>query len=381
MIPFNKAPYFEKVKEYVLLAMEQKDQSTAFCQLCAQWLTRRFLGTRAFMTNSCSAALDMAAMLLDLKPGDEVIMPSFTFSSTANAFVKQGAIPVFVDIRLDTMNLNEKKIEAAITQKTKAIVAMHYAGIACEMNAIMELAGMYHLAVVEDAAQAVLGSYYGKYLGTIGDLGCISFHETKNFSMGEGGALLMGRDSLYDRAEIIGDCGTSRGSFRRGELREYTWMEAGASCFPGELGCACLYAQLEQADSITGNRVESWQLYYDGLKPFEEKGWLRLPAVPDGCRHNGHIFYIRLKDKPSRDQLLTYLLSQGITGAFHYIPLHTSPAGRRYGRFHGEDIHTTEESGKLLRLPLYYNISHEDIERIVEVIDTWFQNSDGRAVV
>lgn len=372
MIPLNRPIYDKKEQEYLLSAMKHKTGQTSFCDLCGQWLSKR-MEVPALMTNSCSTALDLAAELLHLQAGDEVLLPSFTFSSTANAFVRQGVVPVFVDIRQDTMNLDETKLEAAITEKTKAIVPMHYAGISCEMDTILNIAEQHGLAVIEDAAQAMLSTYKGRLLGTLGSMGCVSFHATKNFSMGEGGALFLREKELLEEAEVLAECGTSRCRFRRGEETSYTWLAAGASCLPSEPGCMFLYPQLLQADEITKNRKETWNFYKNAFTALEQQELLRLPMVPEGCVHNGHIFYIRLQDKKSRDDMIAYLSERGIQAAFHYVPLHSSPAGRRYGRFHGEDNVTTAESEKLLRLPLSYGMTKEERERVAETVCDWFR--------
>ena len=372
MIPLHRAPYEKKEQEYMLSAMAKRTGQTSFCVLCRDFLAE-YTGRNTIMTTSCSTALDMAAALLMGRPGDEVILPSFTFASTANAFIRQGMVPVFVDIRPDTMNLDEKKIEAAITDRTIAVVPMHYAGVACEMDTILTVAQEYGLAVIEDAAQALYASYKGKPLGSFGGFGCVSFHETKNFSMGEGGALFIREEEKYSQAEIIAECGTSRSLQRRGLTDWYTWMEKGASCLPSELACMFLYPQLTQAEDITSDRVKSWNFYREALQSWENKGRIKLPAVPDGCEHNGHIFYVRAENKEHRDSLLSYLRGCGIMAAFHYIPLHSAPAGKKYGRFHGTDEVTTKESECLIRLPLYYGMSTEEKTRVVEAVETWLR--------
>lgn len=377
MIPLHRAPYEKKEQEYLMSAMASRTGQTSFCALCEEWL-QKYSDRNVMMTSSCSTALDMAAALLFGRPGDEVILPSFTFASTANAFIRQGMVPVFVDIRPDTMNLDEKKLEAAITDKTVAIVPMHYAGVACEMDTISEIAKEYHLAVIEDAAQAMCASYKEKALGSFGELGCVSFHETKNFSMGEGGALFAADGNVFERAEIMAECGTSRRLMKKGLVSQYTWMEKGASCLPSELSCMFLYPQLEQAWEITKDRLKTWEFYRNSLKIWEDAEQIKLPHVPAECKHNGHIFYLRMREKADRDSLLSYLREQGIMAAFHYIPLHSSPAGRKYGRFHGEDEFTTKESECLLRLPLYYGMYEEEKLLVVETVEHWLKKEKGR---
>lgn len=372
MIPLHRTPYENREQEYLMSAMELRTGQTSFCALCEEWM-KKYSGRNVRMTSSCSTALDMAAVLLKGKPGDEVILPSFTFASTANAFIRQGMIPVFADIRPDTMNLDEKKIEAAITEKTTAIVPMHYAGVACEMDTVLAIAKEHRLAVIEDAAQAAYAFYKGKPLGSLGDFGCISFHETKNFSMGEGGALLVKEDTTFERAEIYAECGTSRSRMRRGLADSYTWMDAGASCLPSELACTFLYSQLFSAAEMTKDRLATWDFYNEALQVWEERERIRLPKVPEGCAHNAHIFYLRTENKETRDSLLAYLRENGIMAAFHYIPLHSSPAGKKYGRFHGNDEFTTKESECLLRLPLYYGMKEEEKQQVAETVIAWLK--------
>jgi dTDP-4-amino-4,6-dideoxygalactose transaminase len=314
----------------------------------------------------------MAALLCDIQPGDEVIMPSFTFVSTADAFVLRGAKVVFVDIRPDTMNIDETKIEAAITKKTKAIVPVHYAGVACEMDTIMDIARRHNLWVVEDAAQGVTSYYKGKALGTIGDFGCFSFHETKNYSMGEGGALLIKSEDMIEPAEIIREKGTNRAKFFRGQIDKYTWVEAGSSYLPSELNAAYLYAQLEQKDKIFNDRMNTWNKYYEAFEELEEAGKVSLPVIPEGCEHNAHMFYLKCKDLEERTKLINYAKDNGVHMVFHYIPLHSAPAGKKYGRFHGEDIYTTKESERLVRLPLYYGMNERDREKVVSIVKEFY---------
>lgn len=323
---------------------------------------------KVLLTTSCTHATEMAAILADIKPGDEVIMPAYTFVSTADAFVLRGAKAKFVDIRPDTMNMDEKLIEEAITEKTKAIVPVHYAGVACEMDTIMEIAKKHNLLVIEDAAQGVMSTYKGRALGSIGDYGCYSFHETKNYSMGEGGALVIRDKDNCEMAEIVREKGTNRSKFFRGQIDKYTWVEAGSSYLPSELNAAYLWAQLEIADEIFNNRMESWNLYWEGLRGLSESGKIQLPFIPNECNHNAHMFYIKAKDLDERTKLISYLKSNGINSVFHYIPLHTAPAGKKYGEFVGEDVYTTKESERLLRLPLYYGMKKIDVERVIDAI-------------
>ena len=371
MIPLHRPIYYKKEQEFLKSAMAYRTGQTSFCALCEEWLTD-YMHMPALMTTSCSTSLDLAAALLHAKPGDEVIMPSYTFASTANAFVRQGLVPVFVDIRKDTMNLDEKKIEAAITNRTVAIVPVHYAGVACEMDEINQIADGYHLSVIEDVAQGICAYYKGRTLGSFGDFSCVSFHETKNFSMGEGGALFVKDVQKFAEAEVVADCGTDRKKVRRKEAAEYSWIAKGASCIPSDISCMFLYPQLQMAQEITENRRKTWDFYKESLKKLEENERLLLPLVPKECEHNGHIFAIRLENKGERDDLMRYLKEIGINAAFHYIPLHSAKAGREFGRFHGVDEVTTAESERLLRLPLYYGMTEEDKGRVVDAVYTWF---------
>lgn len=339
-----------------------------FTKLCHNWLEERTGCNKALLTHSCTAALEMSALLLDIEPGDEIIMPSYTFVSTANAFVLRGAIPVFVDIREDTLNINEALIESAITSRTKAIVPVHYAGVACEMDSIMALARRYDLKVVEDAAQGVMATYKGRALGSIGDLGAYSFHETKNVISGEGGALLVNDPAMALRAEIIREKGTDRNRFFRGEVDKYTWQEVGSSFLPGELIAAFLWAQLEEADRITQTRLASWNRYHEALAPLEAKGVLRRPIVPEDCQHNAHMYYVLLAQDIDRQTVLNTFKSQEISSVFHYIPLHSSPAGQRYGRVHGDMKVTDFKSERLVRLPLWVGINEEQQNRVIEIL-------------
>lgn len=374
MIVFNVPPYVGKENDYIMKAIENHKicGDGEFTRKCNTWLEEKTGTTKALLTTSCTHALEMAALLLDIKPGDEVIMPAFTFVSTADAFVLRGAKIVFVDIRPDTMNINEELIEDAITEKTKAIVPVHYAGVSCEMDRIMEIAKKHKLAVVEDAAQGVMASYKGRALGTIGDFGCYSFHETKNYSMGEGGALLVRDSSHVEDAEILREKGTDRSRFFRGQVDKYTWVNWGSSYLPSDMNAAYLWAQLEVAEEINNDRLTTWQHYYNGLKELEEDDKIELPYVPEECIHNAHMFYIKAKDLAERTALINYLKQNGISAVFHYIPLHTSPAGQKFGRFYGRDVYTTKESEKLVRLPMYYNLKEEDCQNVIETIKRFY---------
>ncbi len=375
MIPFNVPPYVGTEEKYILdaIAKHKICGDGEYTKKCNAWLEDKTGAEKVLLTTSCTHATEMAALLCDIKPGDEVIMPSFTFVSTADAFVLRGAKAVFVDIRPDTMNIDEKKIDAAITKKTKAIVPVHYAGVSCEMDTIMDIARRHNLWVVEDAAQGVMSTYKGKALGTIGDFGCFSFHETKNYSMGEGGALLIKSPDMIEPAEIIREKGTNRAKYFRGQIDKYTWVEAGSSYLPSELNAAYLYGQLENADKIFEDRMSSWNKYYNELKVLEDDGKIELPTIPEGCEHNAHMFYIKCKDIDERTNLINYAKEQGVMMVFHYIPLHSAPAGKKYGRFSGEDIYTTKESERLLRLPLYYNLTSEDQNKVIEVVNNFYK--------
>ena len=375
MIPFNMPPYVGTEKNYIKKAIENHKicGDGEFTKKCSAWIEEKTGTKKGLLTTSCTHALEMAALLLDIKPGDEVIMPSFTFVSTADAFVLRGAKAVFVDIRPDTMNINEELIEDAITDRTKAIVPVHYAGVACEMDRIMEIAAKHGLAVVEDAAQGVMSSYKGKALGTIGDFGCYSFHETKNYSMGEGGALLIRDDARTEDAEIIREKGTNRSKFFRGQIDKYTWVNWGSSYLPSDMNAAYLWAQLEQAEEINENRLNSWTEYYNGLKDLADEGKIELPYIPGECVHNAHMFYIKAKDLEERTPLIKYLKDNEINTAFHYIPLHSAPAGIKFGRFSGEDIYTTKESERLLRLPMYYQLTKEDRDKVIDKIREFYK--------
>lgn len=368
MIHFNVPPYVGKEFEYMHEAVVNHKicGDGPFTKKCDAWMEERFGAKKALLTTSGSTALDMAALLCNLQPGDEVILPSFTFSSTANSFVLAGATLVFVDIRPDTMNIDEKKIEAAITEKTRVICPVHYAGVACEMATIMDIARRHNLLVVEDAAQGVMSTYKGKALGTIGDFGCFSFHETKNYSAGEGGAILINNPAYIERAEILREKGTNRSQFFRGQVDKYTWVDFGDSYLQSDLNAAYLWAQLEVADEINENRLAAWNAYYEAFKPLEEKGAITLPTVPEGCVHNAHMFYIKCKDLDTRQAYIEFMKKNDILCVFHYVPLHSAPAGLKFGRFAGVDEHTTADSDRLVRLPMYYNIAEADLRKIIE---------------
>ena len=374
-VPFNVPPYIGKEQEYIKEAIQNNQKLCGdgpFTKKCNAWFEEKFETPKALLTTSCTHALEMAAILADIQPGDEVIAPSFTFVSTVNAFVLRGATIVFVDIRPDTLNLDETLIEQAITEKTKAIVPVHYAGVSCEMDKIMAIAKKHNLYVIEDAAQGVMSKYNGQALGTIGDFGTFSFHETKNYTMGEGGALLIQNKNYIERAEVIREKGTNRSKFFRGQVDKYSWVDIGSSYLPSELNAAYLYAQLEESEMINNDRLNSWNLYYEGLKELKDRGCIELPVIPDNCEHNAHMFYIKCKDLKERTELIKYLKSHEIIAVFHYIPLHTADAGLKYGRFNGEDIYTTKESERLLRLPMFYGLEREKIDYIVDKVRDFF---------
>ncbi|MCI8376016.1 MAG: dTDP-4-amino-4,6-dideoxygalactose transaminase [Lachnospiraceae bacterium] len=374
MIHFNVPLFTGKELDYIRQAVENKKicGDGEFTKKCSDWLTTQTKCAKALLTTSCTHATEMAALLTDIKPGDEVIMPSYTFVSTADAFVLRGARVKFVDIRPDTMNIDEKRIEEALTEKTKAIVPVHYAGVACEMDAIMEIARDHGLAVIEDAAQGVMSFYKGRPLGSIGDYGCFSFHETKNYSMGEGGALLIKDPQQIEKAEIIREKGTNRSKFFRGQIDKYTWVDCGSSYLPSDLNAAYLWAQLEMADEINRERLKSWELYYSQLEPLVKKERIELPYIPKECIHNAHMFYIKCRDLEERTKLIGFLKENGIQAVFHYIPLHSAPAGKKYGEFCGEDRFSTRESERLLRLPMYYGLKKSEIEYIAEMITKYY---------
>ncbi len=376
MIPFNVPPYTGRELEYIKKAVENHKicGDGEFTKKCNEWIEKKTGTSRAMLTTSCTHATEMAALLAGIQNGDEVIMPSFTFCSTADAFVMRGAEAVFVDIRPDTMNIDEKLIEAAVTPKTKAIVPVHYAGVGCEMDAICAIAEKYHLFVIEDAAQAVTAVYKGKQLGSIGDFGCFSFHETKNFSMGEGGAIILKDPGYIENAEIIREKGTNRSKFLRGQIDKYTWVEKGSSYLPSDMNAAYLWAQLEVSKQITADRMVSWNMYNRELRDLADSGKIELPYIPDYCEHNAHMFYIKTKDITERTELISYLKENGITAVFHYIPLHSAPAGKKYGRFSGADVYTTKESDRLVRLPLYYKLTRSDLEQVIQKVHDFYRN-------
>lgn len=375
MISFNVPPYCGNEKEYVGQAIDNHKicGDGEFTKKCSKWIEEKTGTEKALLTTSCTHATEMAALLCDIQPGDEIIMPSYTFVSTADAFVLRGAKVVFVDIRPDTMNIDETKIEAAITKKTKAIVPVHYAGVACEMDTIMDIARRYNLLVIEDAAQAVMSTYKGKALGTIGDYGCYSFHETKNYSMGEGGAILIKDKDKAEEAEILREKGTNRSKFFRGQIDKYTWVNYGSSYLPSDMNAAYLYAQLLQADMINNYRLNIWNTYYDGFGELEKSGKIELPYIPEGCTHNAHMFYIKAKDLQERTALISFLKENGIQAVFHYIPLHSAPAGKKFGRFNGEDKYTTRESERLMRLPMYYGLKDEEVQYIISKVKEFYK--------
>ncbi|RBQ30127.1 dTDP-4-amino-4,6-dideoxygalactose transaminase [Aliarcobacter vitoriensis] len=375
LISFNKPPFTGNEEKYILESIKSSKISGEgeFTLKCHKWFEEKLQCKKAFLTPSCTHALEMAAILLDIKEGDEVIIPSYTFVSTANAFVLRGAKIVFVDIRPDTMNIDEAKIEEAITSKTKVIVPVHYAGVACAMDTIMDIAKKYNLFVVEDAAQGMMSSYKGKALGTIGHLGAFSFHETKNYtSAGEGGLLIINDKNFIQRAEIIREKGTNRSQFFRGMVDKYSWVDLGSSYLMNDVSAAYLWGNLEKANEINQNRLNSWQKYYDGLKELENRGFIELPKIPDGCVQNAHMFYIKVKDLEERSVLLEYLKGNDIYAVFHYVPLHSAEAGLKFSRFSGKDIYTTKESERLIRLPMYYGLENKDIKHIVDVIYKFF---------
>lgn len=375
MINFNEPPFVESGLIYIQQAVKNKKicGDGEYTKKCNQWLETKTGIKKALLTTSCTHATELAALLADIKDGDEVIMPSYTFVSTADAFVLRGAKVVFVDIRPDTMNIDELLIESAITDRTKAIVPVHYAGVACEMDKIMDIARQHHLCVIEDAAQGVMSSYKGKSLGAIGDFGCYSFHETKNYSMGEGGALLIQNEKDIESAEIIREKGTNRSKFFRGQIDKYTWVDRGSSYLPSDLNAAYLYAQLEIADKINDKRLKIWNMYKEGLQDLEEKGQINLPFVPEGCVHNGHMFYLKARDLEERTKLIEFLKRNDIQAVFHYIPLHSAPAGMKYGVFSGEDKFTTKESERILRLPMYYTLGEDSVEYIIDKVHEFYK--------
>ena len=375
MINFNVPPFIGKEIEYIKVAISNEKicGDGAFTKKCNTWMENRTNTAKVLLTTSCTHALEMAALLAEIKEGDEVIMPSYTFVSTADAFVLRGATIVFVDIRKDTMNIDENLIEDAITDKTRAIVPVHYAGVACEMDKIMEIARKYNLIVIEDAAQGIMSAYKGRALGTFGNFGAYSFHETKNYSMGEGGAILIRDEENIEKAEIIREKGTNRSKFFRGQIDKYTWVDFGSSYLPSDMNAAYLYAQLEVADEINDRRLAIYEKYRSELLELESKGIIELPFVPEDCVHNAHMFYIKTKDVEERTRLISYLKENDILAVFHYIPLHSATAGKKFGRFHGVDKYTTSESERLLRLPMYEKLEISQVKYICDIIKGFYQ--------
>lgn len=375
MIVFNVPPYTGKELDYISQAVENQKicGDGEFTKKCSRWIEETTGTGRCLLTTSCTHATELAALLAQVEPGDEIIMPSYTFVSTADAFVLRGAVPVFVDIRPDTMNLDETLIEAAITEKTKAVVPVHYAGVACEMDTIMDIAHRHGLMVIEDAAQGIMSTYKGRPLGTIGDFGAYSFHETKNYSMGEGGALLIRDEKYVEEAEILREKGTNRSKFFRGQIDKYTWVNYGSSYLPSDLNAAYLWAQLEMAHEINQHRLDLWNQYMEALLPLQEKGLLQLPHVPKDCVHNAHMFYIKAKDLEERSALISFLKENGILAVFHYIPLHSAPAGQKFARFHGADRYTTKESERLCRLPMFYKLTSKEVSYITQKVKEFYR--------
>lgn len=375
MISFNVPPYVGDEEKYIkeAIASHKICGDGAFTKKCDGWMEDKFHAQRVMLTTSGTTALDMAMLLCDIHPGDEVILPSFTFSSTATSAVLAGAKLVFVDIRPDTMNIDEKKIEAAITDKTKIIVCVHYAGVACEMDTIMDIARHHGLMVIEDAAQGVMSTYKGRFLGTIGDFGCYSFHETKNYSMGEGGALVINNPAYNEKAEILREKGTNRSKFFRGQVDKYTWVDFGDSYLPSELNAAYLWAQLQKADEINNNRLTAWQRYDDAFEAIRKSSLVETPTIPEGCKHNAHMYYLKCKDLQERTAFIRFMKEHGVLTVFHYVPLHSAPAGYKYGRFDGKDEYTTKESERLVRLPMYYGLTKEDQETVIDAVKKFFE--------
>ncbi|WP_302962862.1 dTDP-4-amino-4,6-dideoxygalactose transaminase [uncultured Adlercreutzia sp.] len=375
MIDFNVPPCVGTEMEYVRQAAEENHKICGdgpFTKQCQAWMEERFDADKVLLTTSGTSALEMAAMLCDLEPGDEVILPSFTFSSTATAFVQMGATLVFVDILPDTKNIDPAAIEAAITDKTRVIVPVHYAGVGCDMDAIMGIARRHGLLVVEDAAQGVMSTYKGRPLGTIGDFGCYSFHETKNYSMGEGGAVLVNNPDCRERADIIREKGTNRSRFLRGQVDKYTWVDKGSSYLPSDLNAAYLWGQLQAADAIYDDRMATWHAYDEAFRPLAETGLVELPVIPGDCVQNAHMYYLLLPSLEERTKFIAFLKGRGVQACFHYVPLHSAPAGERFGRFAGEDVHTTSVSDRLVRLPMYYGMEPSDRDEVIEAVRAYF---------
>lgn len=374
MLAFNEPTYIKKGIEYIteaILKNRRLNGDGPFTEKCTEWLKEKF-GTKVLLTTSCTHSLELAALLANIQEGDEVIMPSYTFVSTANAFVLRGAKIKFVDIRKDTMNIDESLIEDAITKRTKVIVPVHYAGVGCEMDTILDIARRNHLYVIEDAAQGMMATYKGRYLGTMGDFGTYSFHETKNYTMGEGGLILINRQEFGHQGEIIREKGTNRTQYFRGEVDKYSWMDVGSSYLPSEMNAAYLFSQLETADEINNRRLELWNLYYHELEDLQGQGKIELPFIPEECSHNGHIFYIKTGDLNERTKLIQFLSDHDIKAVFHYVPLHSSVAGRKYGEFWGTDRNTTRESERLIRLPMFYALKDEDVKFVADTIRKFY---------
>lgn len=374
MLPFNIPPFMGNEMKYIEEAVHNQKicGDGPFTMRCSKWLEEKTKTAKALLTTSCTHATEMAALLSHVKPGDEVIMPAFTFVSSADAFVLRGAIPVFVDIRPDTMNIDENLIEAAITPRTVAIEVVHYAGVGCEMTKICEIAQKYNLILIEDAAQGLMAYYKGKALGTFGDFGTISFHETKNFSMGEGGALFIQDPAYIEEAEILREKGTNRSKYYRGQIDKYTWMDYGSSYLPSDMNAAYLWAQFEMADEIINKRLSLWNRYDEALRPFAERGFFEVPTIPCNCQHNAHMYYVKAQDLRERTELIAFMKQNDILTPFHYVPLHTSPAGLKYGRFFGEDKYTTAESERLLRLPMFYSLTFEQVDYVVSKMKEFY---------
>ena len=374
-IPFNRPPCTGKEEEHIRKVISGRKicGDGPYTKKCNEWIEKKTGTAGAYLTTSCTQALEMAALLADIQPGDEVILPSFTFVSTANAFALRGARLVFVDIRPDTNNIDEELIEDAITPRTKAIVPVHYAGVGCAMDRILDIAGRNGLLVIEDAAQGVMSTYKGRALGTMGDYGCFSFHETKNYSMGEGGAILIRDPEKREAAEIVREKGTDRTRFLRGQVDKYSWVSIGSSYLPSELNAAYLWPQLEMADEINESRLACWNRYYEELLPLDEAGVIQLPVIPEECEHNAHMFYLKTKDIGERTKLIDYLKERNVQAVFHYVPLHSAKAGKDFGRFHGDDVYTTRESERLVRLPMYYGLGVDDAARIAEMIREFYR--------
>jgi dTDP-4-amino-4,6-dideoxygalactose transaminase len=375
MINFNVPPFTGKEMDYIREAVENQKicGDGPFTKKCNEWIENYTGSKKCLLTTSCTHATELAALLVDIKEGDEVIMPAYTFVSTADAFVLRGAKVVFVDIRPDTMNIDEKKIEEAVTPRTRAIVPVHYAGVSCEMDEIMAIARRHNLMVIEDAAQGIMATYKGQALGAIGDFGCYSFHETKNLSMGEGGALLIKDEKYIEEAEIIREKGTNRSKYYRGQIDKYTWINYGSSYLPSDMNAAYLWAQLELADKITKTRLARWEQYNTLLQPLKDRGIIELPFIPEGCVHNAHMYYIKTKDINERSRFIDFMKQNGIWPVFHYIPLHTAPAGLRFGCFHGEDVYTTKESERLVRLPMFYSLKESEVDYIVDKVKEFYR--------